>query len=465
MGKDSGKKVSSGSDNKKSNPEKVWSDKKGVSIGLIPGRRVFGPLFLVSVTPFFAVLLTFAVRHHQGSLVSAVSEVYNAVSSGQTREFFETRWPSPLDSRAWKFIGVFALTEYLLLKLIPNKPFLGPVTQMGHRPSYESNGVQSYFATLALFGAGAYGGAFNGGIFYDTVPEMVSALSLFSLVFCVFLYLKGAFFPTTNDARTTGNPIFDYYSGVELHPRLFGVDIKQFTNCRFGMIYWGVAPISYALKQYELYGFVSDAMLVSVIIQVVYVTKFFWWETGYFETLDIIHDRAGFMLCWGCMVWVPSVYTITTQYLVEHPHVLGQALAGTILVIGLFSVALNYLIDEQRQRFRRLNGKIKTWGKPAQFIEASYKTADGKTHTSLLLTSGWWGLCRKFNYTLELMAAFSWSVPALFSHFLPYFYFVFLFILLVDRAYRDNSRCQNKYGEKWNEYCKKVKYMLIPGIF
>ena len=34
--------------------------------------------------------------------------------------------------------------------------------------------------------------------------------------------------------------------------------------------------------------------------------KFFYWETGYFNTLDITLDRAGYYLCWGCLCWVQA---------------------------------------------------------------------------------------------------------------------------------------------------------------
>jgi len=50
-------------------------------------------------------------------------------------------------------------------------------------------------------------------------------------------------------------------------------------------------------------------MLISVSLQVVYVSKFFLWESGYMSTMDIAHDYASFYLCWGCLVWVPSFYT------------------------------------------------------------------------------------------------------------------------------------------------------------
>ena len=69
----------------------------------------------------------------------------------------------------------------------------------------------------------------------------------------------------------------------------------MFTNCRFGMMSWGLFLLSYAAKQHQM-GTLSDSMVVSVALQLVYITKFFQWEMGYMKSLDIMHDRAGFML-------------------------------------------------------------------------------------------------------------------------------------------------------------------------
>ena len=61
------------------------------------------------------------------------------------------------------------------------------------------------------------------------------------------------------------------------------------------MMGWPLLILCYAAKQHQTYG-LSDSMLVSVAIQLVYITKFFHWEMGYMKTLDIMHDRAGFYL-------------------------------------------------------------------------------------------------------------------------------------------------------------------------
>lgn len=53
------------------------------------------------------------------------------------------------------------------------------------------------------------------------------------------------------------------FRGTELYPRVFGADIKMFTNCRFGMMYWAVGAVIYAYAQQTMYGSVSSSMAVS----------------------------------------------------------------------------------------------------------------------------------------------------------------------------------------------------------
>lgn len=53
----------------------------------------------------------------------------------------------------------------------------------------------------------------------------------------------------------------------------------------------------FLLFQYEENGKVSDSMLVNTILMLVYVTKFFWWEAGYWNTMDIAHDRGLRIIC------------------------------------------------------------------------------------------------------------------------------------------------------------------------
>ena len=106
--------------------------------------------------------------------------------------------------------------------------------------------------------------------------------------------------------------------------------------------------------------------------------QFFLWETGYWGSMDIMHDRAGYMICWGCLTWVPAIYTAPALFLVNRTHTLGTPLALAILVAGALSVWVNFDSDRQRQHVRATDGKATVWGRPASVIRASYVTATGE---------------------------------------------------------------------------------------
>jgi 7-dehydrocholesterol reductase len=384
--------------------------------------------------------------------------------------FFKVLWNlwspvffgSPL---AWKMIAIYSAFQLFLMRVIPGKPFLGPITEEGNVPVYKANGVICFIITIATFSIATFGlNLFNASILYDELGYLLGALNCLSLMLCLALYAKGIFYPSSTDSGASGNFLFDYYWGTELYPRILGWDIKQFTNCRFGMMAWPILIISYAAKQSELYG-LSNAMVISVALQLVYVGKFFIWETGYFRSLDIMHDRAGFMICWGCLVWLPCIYTSPALYLVHHPIDLSTFLSAVIFISGLMGIMVNYMADRQRQKVRETEGQCKVWGSDPHLIDATYETHQGEVKESILLASGWWGLSRHFHYIPELCAAFFWSMPGLFTNFYPYFYFLFLTVLLVDRAFRHDKRCADKYGSSWDTYCEKVPYKLLPYIF
>ena len=66
----------------------------------------------------------------------------------------------------------------------------------------------------------------------------------------------------------------DFYWETELYPKILGWDIKVWTNCRFGMMFWGIGGISFACAQYEHHQVLTSPMIVSVTLQLLYVFKF-----------------------------------------------------------------------------------------------------------------------------------------------------------------------------------------------
>ncbi|KTD60405.1 7-dehydrocholesterol reductase [Legionella sainthelensi] len=425
-------------------------------------RNILGPLFLILVCPVFVMLMWYTNTELEGSLLA----LWNLMLQNGFLQSIYSIWQPYFwgSAIAWKIIATFIVFELALMRLLPGKIFHGPISPKGNVPVYKDNGLFAFIVTMATFCIASLGfNVFSASLLYDNLGALLGALNILSLIFCVFLYLKGRFFPSSTDSGITKNILFDYYWGTELYPQVFGWHIKKFITCRFGMMSWGLFLISYCAKQAEL-GVLSNSMLISVFLQFVYLSKFYMWEKGYLRSLDMMHDRAGFYICWGCMVWVPCVYTSPSMYLVLHPIHLPFVWAILILFLGFASIMINYLADRQRLMARATQGDCTIWGKKPVTVLAHYKTTEGDKKQTILLASGWWGVARHFHYIPELAGTFFWSVPALFENFSPYFYLSFLTVLLFDRAFRDDKRCATKYGQDWKKYCELVPYKIVPFL-
>jgi 7-dehydrocholesterol reductase len=359
-------------------------------------------------------------------------------------------------------ISSFWATIFLKLK---TKIYKGPTAPNGYTPTYVDNGFMYYIVTTSAFLLLNFATSYQISIdIYQNIVHIICSLNLFAFLLCVFLCFAGTNFPQQKETfRDDVNILFKFYRGIELHPRIFGVDIKQFTNCRMGLMIWQILIMAYLFVSIERNGW-NSGMAVNVILQSVYIAKFFWWETGYFTTLDITLDRAGYYLCWGCLVYVPSFYTFSTYYLVHYPPIVSETFSLIVLLAGLLCIYFNYDVDYQKMLFRMTKGECKFWGRTVSYINAEYKDAKG-VHKTKFLISGYWGLSRHLNYVFEIGLSLCWSLPGLGRGIYPFLYTVYITILLLHRIFRDEDKCFNKYGNYWKLYCEKVRYRLIPFVF
>jgi 7-dehydrocholesterol reductase len=51
------------------------------------------------------------------------------------------------------------------------------------------------------------------------------------------------------------------------------------------------------------------------------------------------------MICWGCLVWLPTIYTSHSFYLATHPIDLGLPLASLIFIAGVVCIYINFDSD------------------------------------------------------------------------------------------------------------------------
>ena len=225
-------------------------------------------------------------KYYNSSLVECITTV---LKNGLFNEIVRT-FPNPFDPYPWKMILTYSAFQLFLMKCMPGKIFKANATATGHIPIYIANGVESYlFTSLTLFVL-KFANVWNPADVYDNFGKLLVCTNILAYVLCVFLVFKGLYFPSTKDSGSNNHMLVDFFWGTELYPRIFGFDVKQFTNCRFGMMLWQMLLFCYAFKQYDLFGYVSSSMIVSIVIQTAYIFKFFLWETGYFCSMVNIFD-------------------------------------------------------------------------------------------------------------------------------------------------------------------------------
>lgn len=414
------------------------------------------PLGLLVASPPLVLALWIAVVHYHADI--------NAAWSAGVLQFW-SHLPAP-SLRAAGMLLTFLLFEGVLMHLLPGAAHHGPVTPEGNRPEYKLNGVAAFVVTLVTFVLlGGPVGLFDASVVYDRFGELLVTASLGAFVGCVALYFKGLYAPCTSDAGGTGNFVFDFFWGTELHPTLGRLQLKQLINCRFSMMGWAVIVVAFAMKQVAATGTLSTAMAVNVGLQLVYIFKFFWWEDGYFDSLDIMHDRFGFYICWGICALLPALYPVSSLYLTEHAGHVPVVTGVAVFAAGVTAIWINYQADRQRQLTRASNGECEIWGRKPTIIRARYVPTDGEERESILLVSGYWGVARHFHYVPEILLAMAWTAPVGFGRVLPWMYVLFLTALLVDRAGRDDRRCAVKYGTYWDEYRRRVPWRIVPGLY
>ena len=107
---------------------------------------------------------------------------------------------------------------------------------------------------------------------------------------------------------------------------------------------------------------------------------------------------------------------------------------------------------------------VVVWGKPVNYILAKYKAQMMERCTLqyylLAVTMGLLVFSLSSEHHKFVSVAAQQVLPTFFRAWPTY-----LTILLLDRTYRIDERCLQKYGNYWREYCAQVPYKLIPGLW
>ena len=402
----------------------------------------WGALTLTVVMPLVTFYLWSAVAHHEGSLwlPKSVADLVAMV-------------PAP----TWQAAGILAVWlafQAVLYVVSPGQIVHGRPTEHGERAEYRINGLFAFGVTaVALIAALALGVVSPNAVLSQWGPLLTLA-TLFAIAAAAWSYRAGR--KRGHLERSTGHPVYDFYLGTILNPRLGRHDLKFFFESRIGMASWGAFAILLPAAELETHGSLSTPMLVVSLCQLLYIVDFFIFESTLLSMIDIIEENLGFMLWFAFLVWMPFNFTLQQQYVLAARPELSVAAGIGIILLNVGGYYIFRSSNLQKQQFRR-DPSLPIWGKPP----VSMDTARG---TKLLL-SGWWGLARHANYLGDLMMGLAWCLACGFGSLVPYFYVLYFAPLLLDRERRDNAMCQRKYGKDWDRYCEKVPYRIIPFVF
>ncbi|VEU20808.1 DEKNAAC101677 [Brettanomyces naardenensis] len=391
--------------------------------------------------------------------VSKIVEIFDDVFIANWRNIF-------LNATCWKVYSVWFFSLAVLDLIVPGYWKQGVELRDGTRLWYLINGKELSLALFAILGARSY---VYGGLrlpeltfLYDNfLPLMVTswefAHSLATL--CYIFSFVPSFKPNgtgTNErilatGGKSGNPIFDWFIGRELNPRIGYWDIKLYCELRPGMLLWFLLNLACLQIQYLKLGYVTNSMILVNLLQAFYIFDGVLNEEGCLTMIDITSDGFGFMLAFGDLCWVPFSYSLQARYLS-----LVEVNLPVWAVVGIVSVmTLGFWIfkssNNQKSKFRQ--GKLPDMN--------SIQTDRG----TKLLVDGWWGMAQHINYFGDILMALSWCLPTGFNTPLTYFYVIYFSCLLLHRQTRDEEKCSKKYGKYWKQYEKEVPWKIIPYIY
>jgi protein-S-isoprenylcysteine O-methyltransferase Ste14 len=362
---------------------------------------------------------------------------------------------SPPTLESVGIFGFWLVFQAVLQVIVPGRWQEGPPLANGSRLRYRLNGWNSFCFSIGLFFLAVTQGWMPRNVLYEQFGPLLTTANLFAYIFSLILYSAGRLSSQTGPAA--GGCFSHYFLGVSLNPRIGRFDLKFFLESRPGLIGWVLIDLSLAAEQAQRNDNVlTIPMLLVVGFQFFYVADYFWHEEAILSTWDIKREKLGWMLVWGNLVWVPFIFTLQAHYLMSHTHDLPWSASAGIIVLNVAGYAMFRGANWQKHRFRQ-NPDAPIWGQHPDYIRTQYGT--------LLLASGWWGIARHMNYLGDLMMALAWCLPCLFESPLPYFYFVYFVILLVHRERRDHQACREKYGRDWDEYCRRVRWRILPYVY
>ena len=316
---------------------------------------------------------------------------------------------------------------------------------------YRLNGLRVLFVVLAGYALACRAGWLPWDFFYLHRWEMAVGACGLGLIFTFAMVLP---------ARPVGSFLADLYLGRLANPQWGGgrVDAKMFLYL-VGAVMLELNLVSFTMHHLELQAAdPSEGVILYALLFSFFVVEYLNFEEVHLYTYDIMAERVGFKLGWGCFVFYPFFYPIGLWAVADRPDPHTPVPLLTVYALLFFSGwVLARGANLQKFWFKR-DPTARAFG----LLEPRTISAGGKH----VLAGGFWGLSRHINYLGEILMATGLTLclgyPLALAAWLYPLYYVGL---LFPRQHYDDLRCAERYGALWEEYCRRVPSRIIPGIY
>lgn len=347
------------------------------------------------------------------------------------------------------FAGIFSLHLFL-----PARHVTGYVTNDATKEllTYRLNGPLVLIVSVAIWSASCSSGA---------IPwDWLWQIRWYGFMGAITLGLLLSISVVASAPNQGKSWFLELYLGRRKNPQMFGnrADAKMVLY-QLGAVMLQLNLLSFAA--HHLLHFSHDpspGIFIYVILLTWFVCDYLVFERVHLYTYDLIAERLGFKLVWGCLAWYPYFYAVGLWAVADMANPQSTSwflvlsclifLAGWVLARGSNMQKFTFKLDPSKE--------FLGWMKPEQL-------SDGKQH---LLSSGFWGVSRHVNYLGEILMAIGLTLVLGWPfEFAPWLYPLYYIALLVPRQIQDDKRCAQKYGELWQKYCERVPWRIVPRVY
>lgn len=174
-------------------------------------------------------------------------------------------------AKAWAIYWSFLIFEAACYLLLPGVTIMGkPLPHEGGKQLvYHCSGLWSFYSTIVIAATLHLSGLFRLYTLIDEFGPLMSVAIITGFIVSVIAYFSALY--RGAEHCMTGYPIYDFFMGAELNPRMFGLlDFKMFFEVRLPWYMLFLLSFGAAARQYEQLGWVSGEVGFLVMAHFLY---------------------------------------------------------------------------------------------------------------------------------------------------------------------------------------------------